>query len=94
MKIYKFPSAAAQKRLDAIVNRHLAFKARDVQVVKKILTDVLKNKDKALIGYVNRFDSPKLTADSLKVTKSEINTARRYVDKGFLRSLDKANKAD
>ena len=92
MKIFKFPSSAAQKRLDAIVNRHLAFKARDVQVVKKILADVRKNKDKALIDYINRFDAPKLTSDSLKVTKKEINAARRRVDKGFLRSLDKAAK--
>ncbi len=92
MKILKFPSAAARKRLDAIVNRHLAFKAGDVQVVKRILTAVRKNKDRALIDYINRFDAPRLTADSLKVTKKEINEARRRVDKGFLRSLNKAAK--
>ena len=92
MKILKYPSAAARKRLDAIVNRHLAFKVRDVQVVKRILADVRKNKDRALIEYINRFDAPRLTADSLRVTKSEINAARRRVDKGFLRSLNKAAK--
>lgn len=90
MKVFKFPSAAAQKRLDAIIGRHLAFRAKDLQVVKKILADVRKNKDKALVGYINRFDAPKLTADSLKVTKAEIKSARRLVDKGFLRSLNKA----
>ena len=90
MKVFKFPSAAAQKRLDAIIGRHLAFRAKDLQVVKKILADVRKNKDKALVDYINRFDAPKLTADSLKVTKAEIKSARRLVDKGFLRSLNKA----
>jgi histidinol dehydrogenase len=90
MKVFKFPSAAAQKRLDAIIGRHLAFRAKDLQVVKRILADVRKNKDKALVGYINRFDAPKLTADSLKVTKAEIKSARRLVDKGFLRSLNKA----
>jgi len=90
MKVFKFPSAAAQKRLDAVIGRHLAFRAKDLQVVKKILADVRKNKDKALIGYINRFDAPKLTADSLKVTKAEIKSARRLVDKGFVRSLNKA----
>lgn len=92
MKVFKYPSAAAQKRLDAIVNRHLAFKARDIQAVKKILEDVRKNKDKALIGYINRFDAPKLAVGSLKVTKREFNDARRRVDKGFVRSLSKAAK--
>ncbi|MBW2020593.1 MAG: histidinol dehydrogenase [Deltaproteobacteria bacterium] len=92
MKVFKYPSAAAQKRLDAIVNRDLAFKARDLQAVKRILADVRKNKDKALIGYINRFDAPKLTAGTLKVTKTEFNQARSRVDKGFLRSLNKAAK--
>jgi histidinol dehydrogenase len=90
MKTYKFPSAAAQRRLDAIVKRGLAFKAGDVQIVERILSDVRKNKDKALISYINRFDAPKLTARSLKVAKTEFSEARGRVDKGFLRSLNKA----
>lgn len=90
MKVFNFPSAAARKRLDAIINRHLAFKAKDLQVVKRILADVRKNKDKALVGYINRFDAPKLTAGALKVTKAEIKAARGLVDKAFLRSLNKA----
>jgi histidinol dehydrogenase len=90
MKIFRFPSAAAKKRVDAIIDRHLAFKAKDVQVVKRILADVRKNKDRALIDYINRFDAPNLTARSLKVTKKEFNEARDLVDKGFLRSLNKA----
>jgi histidinol dehydrogenase len=92
MKVYKFPSAAARKRLDSIVNRGLAFKARDVQAVKRILNDVRKNRDKALISYINRFDAPKLTAKSLKVTKRELDNARSRVDKGFMKSLNKAAK--
>ncbi len=90
MKIFKFPSAAAQKRLDAIVNRHLAFREKDVRAVKGILRDVQKNKDAALIRYVNRFDSPKLTVAGLRVTKEEMRAAHRHVDKAFLRSLNKA----
>jgi histidinol dehydrogenase len=92
MKVYKFPSAAARKRLDAIVKRGLAFKAGDVRIVKRILSDVRRNRDKALISYINRFDAPKLTARSLKVTKKEFSEARGRVDKGFLRSLNKAAK--
>jgi histidinol dehydrogenase len=90
MKTFKFPSASANKRLREVVNRHLAFKAKDIQVVKRILADIQKRKDKALIDYVNRFDAPKLTAGSLKVTKAEIDAARGRVDKGFLKSLNKA----
>jgi len=90
IKTFQYPSAAAQKRLDAIVKRGLAFKAKDTQAVKKILADVYRNKDKALIRYINRFDAPKLTVKSLKVTKKELDQAERRVDKGFMRSLNKA----
>ncbi|NVM21858.1 MAG: histidinol dehydrogenase [Desulfobacterales bacterium] len=90
MRVYKYPSAAAQKRLDAIINRHLGFKAKDIQAVKKILEDVRKNKDKALVDYINRFDAPNLDAGSLMVTKAEFDEARHGVDKGFVRSLNKA----
>ncbi|MBW1742142.1 MAG: histidinol dehydrogenase [Deltaproteobacteria bacterium] len=90
MKTFQYPSAAAQKRLDAIVKRGLAFKAKDTQAVKKILADVYRKKDKALIRYINRFDAPKLTVKSLKVTKKELDQAERRVDKGFMRSLNKA----
>jgi histidinol dehydrogenase len=90
IKTFQYPSDAAQKRLDAIVKRGLDFKAKDVRAVEKILAEVFRNKDKALIRYVNRFDAPKLTVRSLKVTKKELDQARSLVDKGFMRSLNKA----
>jgi histidinol dehydrogenase len=90
IKTFQYPSAAARKRLDAIVKRGLAFKAKDVRAVEKILGDVYRNKDKALIRYVNRFDAPKLTVRSLKVTRKELDQAKSLVDKGFMRSLNKA----
>ncbi|MES0349988.1 MAG: histidinol dehydrogenase [Desulfobacteria bacterium] len=92
MKVFKFPSAAAQKRLDAIVNRGLAFKVKDFLAVKRILADVRKEKDEALIRYINRFDAPRLTIKSLKVSKKEFDQAQLRVDRGFLRSLNKAAK--
>ena len=90
IKVFEFPSVAGQKRLDAIVNRGLAFKAKDEKVVKGILADVRKNKDKALIGYVNRFDAPEMSVKSLQVTKAEIDKACSKVDKAFVRSLNRA----
>jgi len=90
IKTFQYPSASAQKQLDAIVRRGLAFKVKDTQTVKKILADVCRNKDKALIRYINRFDAPNLTIKSLKVTKKELDQAERRVDKGFVRSLNKA----
>ena len=72
MKIYNYPSKSADKKVEAIVNRGLNFNKKDVRDVTRILEDVRKNGDKALVKYANRFDSPGLTAKSLKVTHDEM----------------------
>jgi histidinol dehydrogenase len=76
MKIYNYPSQSAEKKIASIINRGHGFKKKDYQSVKRILEDVRKNGDKALIKYVNRFDSPDLSIDSIKVTRGEIDAAR------------------
>jgi histidinol dehydrogenase len=40
MKIYHYPSAAAEKKVSAIVNRGLNFKQKDYQTVSRIIDDV------------------------------------------------------
>ena len=58
MKIYKYPSESAEKKVASIVNRGLGFNEKDFLEVKRILEDVRKNGDQAIIKYSNRFDSP------------------------------------
>jgi len=90
MKIYNYPSKPAEKKIASIINRGLDFKKKDYQSVKRILEDVRKNGDKALIKYVNCFDSPDLSIDSIKVSSKEINAAIKKVGKPFVRSLNRA----
>jgi histidinol dehydrogenase len=90
MKTYNYPSKSAEKKIASIINRGLGFKKKDYQSVKRILEDVRKNGDKALIKYVNCFDSPDLSIDSIKVSREEINAATKKVGKPFVRSLNRA----
>jgi len=90
MKIYHYPSAAAEKKVSAIVNRGLDFKKKDYQAVSRIIDDVRRNGDDAVIKYANRFDAPELTADSIKVTAGEMAAASKKVDRSFLRALNRA----
>ncbi|MBW2055667.1 MAG: histidinol dehydrogenase [Deltaproteobacteria bacterium] len=92
MKIYKYPSKSAEKRITSIVNRGLGFKKKDLLTVTRILEDVRKNKDNALIKYTNRFDSPGLSIASIKATRQEIDTAAKTVDRSFVRTLNRAAK--
>jgi len=90
MKIYHYPSPAAEKRVSAIVNRGLNFKKKDYQAVARILEDVRHNGDKAVIKYANHFDAPKLTVDAIKVTAMEMKAALKKVDRAFVRALNRA----
>jgi len=90
MKIYKYPSKSAEKKVTSIVKRGLGFKKKDVLAVTRILEDVRKNGDKALIKYANQFDSPGLTLESIQATSQEINNAAKNVDRSFVRALNRA----
>jgi histidinol dehydrogenase len=92
MKIYNYPSKSAEKRITSIVNRGLGFKKKDILAVTRILEDVRKNRDNALIKYTHRFDSPALTIASIKATRQEIDAAAKTVDRSFVRALNRAVK--
>ncbi len=74
----------------AIVNRGFGFKKKDLHEVNRILADVKKHGDKALIKYTNRFDAPGLKAASLKVTDRELGDAATKVDRAFTRAINRA----
>ncbi len=90
MKIYTYPSASAGKKIASIVSRGLGVKKKDLLAVTRMIEDVRKNKDRALIKYTNRFDSPEMTIGSIRVTPQEIDDASKHVDRPFMRSLNRA----
>jgi histidinol dehydrogenase len=90
MKIYHYPSAAAEKKVSAIVNRGLNFKQKDYQAVSRIIDDVRRNGDKAVIKYARRFDAPRLSVGSIKVTAGEMDAAQKKADRRFVRAINRA----
>ena len=90
MKIYTYPSKSAEKRVASIANRGLDFKKKDVLAVTRILEDVKKHGDRALIKYTNRFDSPKMSVKEIQVTAEEIDKAVKCVDRSFTRAINRA----
>lgn len=90
MKIYSYPSESAEERVASIISRGLDYSQEDLENVTGILEDVKENGDAALVKYTNRFDSPTLTADTLKVSEAEFEAAFAAVDDKFLATLDRA----
>jgi len=90
MKIYPYPSTAAEKRVSAISGRGISYTQKAHSDVTRILEDVRKNGDEALIRYTNTHDAPKLGIDGLKVTRDEMKQAEKSVDRAFVQSLNRA----
>ena len=90
MKIYHYPSKAADKKLSTIENRGLGFKKKDYQTVARIIEDVRRHGDEAVIKYARRFDAPRLTARSMKVSIKEMENAAKMVDRKFVRAMNRA----
>ena len=90
MKIYTYPSTSAGKKITSIVNRGIDVKKKDLLAVSRMIEDVRKNKDRALINYTNRFDSPDLAIGSIQVTPKEFDHALKHVRRPFMKSLNQA----
>ena len=90
MKILRYPSAAADKKMKAIIGRGIDFGKADVQAVTRILNDVKRNGDSALIRYCQAFDAPPMTIETLAVTPEEMAAARTKVDRAFIQALNRA----
>ncbi len=90
MNIYDYPSDAASKRIEHISSRSLDFDTKIIKSVEAILHDVKNNGDKAVIKYARRFDSPKLSIESMKVKEEEFTSAYDMVSFGFINALGRA----
>ena len=90
MKIYTYPSKTAEKRLNAIENRTIDFRKKDVTAVNRILQRVKKEGDAALLDYTHQFDSKRVTRTSLQVSTKEIDAAKKKVNRSFMRALNRA----
>jgi histidinol dehydrogenase len=90
MQIYRYPSPAAEKKLTAVSRRSLSFRKKDIQAVTRIIEDVRRNGDKALLAYSRKYDAPHMTTEQLQVPTDEIRAAAGAVSRRFKTSLKRA----
>jgi histidinol dehydrogenase len=90
MTIYPYPSSVTEKKMETIIGRGLRYAKRDINRVSRILQDIKKNRDKALIRYIRQFDSPHLSIEELRVSNQEFQNARKQISKNFMKSLKRA----
>lgn len=81
MKIIK--SWQDKRAIEKIVNRCSVDETID-EAVRKIIEDVHRNGDRAVLKYTKRFDGVSLKASQLRVSRKEISETFRKVDKELL----------
>ncbi|MND82188.1 Histidinol dehydrogenase [compost metagenome] len=60
------------------------------EAVRKIVADVKKEGDTALLSYTEKFDGMKLEAGSLRVTQEELTAAYEQVEPSFVKAISAA----
>ncbi len=90
MRIINYPSADAEARISAIINRGVEYKKEDIASVNNILAAVKTRGDEALIEYTNRFDAPEMKIADMLVTREEIAAAKKKVDDAFVSAIARA----
>jgi histidinol dehydrogenase len=85
MKIYD--SAEIEQAL-ARLNRKAETDERVVETVRKIISDVAREGDKALFDYTRRFDGFELNEGNIRVTDAELDSAYEAVPKALIETME------
>ncbi len=86
MKVIKF----SQRELDKIYNRAFLKRKSIEEKVRRILDDVRREKDRAVVRYTKRFDKVDLKVGKLRVGEKEINGAYQDIDSELIEALKDA----
>jgi len=78
-------------KLEKILNKRSTQNFNNPRLVKKIISDVKKNKDQAIIKYEKKFSKLKqINTSNLRFSEKEINRTIKLLDKKTKNSIDLA----
>tara|TARA_B100001057_G_scaffold360660_1_gene363029 strand:+ start:305 stop:1600 length:1296 start_codon:yes stop_codon:yes gene_type:complete len=92
IKIIKYNEKNFKSNLERRINSKRLQSNKIELKVKKILSDIKLNKDKALFKYVKRFDNIQDPLNNLKVKQSEIKKAKNFCSNDSTKALRLAAK--
>ena len=90
IRILESDSQEARDFLEKLRSRGLLQDDTVLRTVNRILEDVRKNGDKAVVKYTRKFDAPRIAIKELRVTERELNKAYSQVDSDFLDAINHA----
>ncbi len=92
LKFFNANKKNSLKKLEVILNSRKLSQQNKSSIVKKIISTVKKNGDKAVIKYEKKFSKIKSKKANIIFTKKEINQISKKVDMRLKKSIDTAFK--
>ena len=90
IKILKFNNKNSLKSLESFLNKRKSVQKNQTTIVSKIIKNVKKNGDKAVIKYERKFSKIKSKSNKVMFTRKEINKISKTVDLELKKSIDLA----
>jgi len=89
--ILKYSAKGRSKKIEAFLRRPPVETGAD-EVARKVLTDIQKNGDAAVLKYAQQFDRAPATLTKIRVSNAEISAAKKQVDAPFKKAAKEAHK--
>jgi histidinol dehydrogenase len=90
LKFINFNKKRSLNNLEIILNKRKSRQKKQTSNVKKIIADVKKNGDKAVIKYEKKFSKIKKRSTNIIFSKQEINEVAKKTDKKIKETIDLA----
>ena len=90
MRTLKLTEDTKKELLGNLLNRNPGSYTEYEDKVNKIINDIRKDGDKALFDYTEQFDKCSLNAQTVKITKEEIEEAYKALDPEFIEVMKKS----
>ena len=90
LKLLKFENKNSSKRLKIFLDKRKLIQKNQISIVSKIIQNVKKNGDKAVINYEKKFSKIKPNSNNIVFTKKEINKISKKTNLNIRRSIDLA----
>ena len=84
IKIINYNSKSSSKLLEQFLNKRRLGKKKDTSIVEKIIKDIKKNKNKAVLKYEKRFSKN----SKITTSKNEINESIKLLDPKVKKAID------
>ncbi len=90
LKVLKYNKINSSKVLEIFLGRRKSIQKKQIIAVSKIIKNVKKNGDKAVLNYEKKFSKIKKSSNKVFFSNSEINSISKKTDKKIKRAIDLA----